>query len=413
MKILAPLYNQWEQVPAVIRTFLLRGLFLLVFWKLAYVLYWAPQGTLDIPLTTLVGTHTAGTLNALNQLREGFINTKEDSLFAVTNNTSTTSSPYAVYNASTLPEELQARVESLKQGVVEGPFFENGFYKLIKLIGTGTDTAFYARASHILFRSEDSSDAGKKAAQANARKVLAELKAGANFAAMSRQYGTDGTASNGGDLGWFGRGTMVKPFEKAVFAATKSGLLNDVVETDFGYHIINVTGVKNNKTYTVALIEEEITPSDETQNEIFRNADNFSNDLDGVEAFLERAKKDSLNVFEANDLGPSDRRISNLGDARQLITWAYREGKIGKVSEATDVNGDYVIAVVTKETEEGYKPLDKELKETLATQKPYKEWIERITVKLDELKTNNGQAPESKESLLDRQQAFEIGRAHV
>ncbi|MFM7713329.1 MAG: hypothetical protein ACKO7A_11620 [Microcystis sp.] len=66
MKILAPLYNQWEQVPAVIRTFLLWGLFLLVFWKLAYVLYWAPKGTLDIPLTTLVGTHTAGTLNALN-----------------------------------------------------------------------------------------------------------------------------------------------------------------------------------------------------------------------------------------------------------------------------------------------------------------------------------------------------------
>ena len=58
-------------------------------------------------------------------------------------------------------------------------------------------------------------------------------------------------------------------------------------------------------------------------------------------------------------------RSSNLGDARQLITWAYREGKIGKVSEATDVNGDYVIAVVTKETEEGYKPLDKDLKETI------------------------------------------------
>ena len=308
---------------------------------------------------------SAAILKSLNELREGFINTKEDSLFAVTNNTSTTSSPYAVYNASTLPEGLQARVETLKPGVVEGPFLENGFYKLVKLIGAGTDTAYYARASHILFRSEDSSDAGKKAAQESARKVLAELKAGANFAAMARQYGSDGTASNGGDLGWFGRGTMVKPFDKAVFGATKSGLLNDLVETDFGYHIINVTGVKNNKTYTVALIEEEITPSDETQNEIFRNADNFSNDLDGVEAFQERAKNDSLNVFEANYLAPSDRRISNLGDARQLITWAYREGKVGKVSEATDVNGDYVIAVVTKETEEGYKPLDKELKETI------------------------------------------------
>jgi peptidyl-prolyl cis-trans isomerase D len=310
-------------------------------------------------------TDSAAILKSLNELKEAFINTKVDSLFAVTNNTSTSGTPFANYNASTLPEGLQSRIESLKPGVVEGPFLENGFYKMVKLVRTGTDTAYFARASHILFRSEDASDAGKKAALTNAKKVLDELKAGANFSAMARQYGTDGTASNGGDLGWFGKGSMVKPFEKAVFGATKTGLLNEVVETDFGYHLINITGVKNNKTYSVAMIEEEITPSDETQNEIFRNADNFSNDLDGVEAFLDRAKKDNLNVFQANDLSPADRRINNLGDARQIITWAYRDGKIGKVSEATEVNGDYVIAVVTNETKEGYKPLDKELKETI------------------------------------------------
>lgn len=308
---------------------------------------------------------SASIKNALNTVAENFKNTKEDSIFAVTNNTNPNVSGWNKYNASNIPSGLQEKLNEITPGTVVGPFLENGFYKVVKLISTGTDTAYFARASHILFRADDPSDAGKKTTREKARKVLAELKAGADFAAKAREYGSDGTASTGGDLGWFGKGTMVKPFEKAVFGASREGLLADVVETDFGFHIIKVTGAKNNKVYTVASVEEEITPSDETQNEIYRQADAFASELSGVEAFREKAAKEKLIVSDATELAPSERRLSNLPDARQIISWAYRDGSVGKVSEATDIDGNWVVAVVTKETKEGYRELDRDLKETI------------------------------------------------
>ena len=304
-------------------------------------------------------------LDGLTRLVEGFKTTKDDSLFAVTNNTNPNVTGFSSYNASNLPAGMQDRLESMSIGEVVGPFLDGGSYKLMKLVKLGTDTTYVAKASHILFRSDDSSEAAKKVAKEKARKVLAEIKAGADFAAKAREHGSDGTASSGGDLGWFGKGTMVKPFENAVFGASKAGLLNDVVETEFGFHIIKVTVAKTNKSFTVASIEEEITPSDETQNNIFRSAEEFANGLKGVEQFRERAAAEKISVADAKGLGPADRRINELGDARSLITWAYRDGSIGKVSEVTDVNGDYVVAVVTAETAEGYKKLDAELKEII------------------------------------------------
>jgi len=334
---------------------------------------------------------SASIKTSLTTVAENFKTTKEDSIFAVTNNTNPNVSGWNKYNASNIPSGIQEKLNEITPGTVVGPFQENGFYKVVKLISTGTDTAYFARASHILFRADDPSDAGKKATREKARKVLAELKAGADFAAKAREHGTDGTASTGGDLGWFGKGTMVKPFEKAVFGAAREGLLSDVVETDFGFHIIKVTGAKNNKVYTVASVEEEITPSDETQNEIYRQADAFASELSGVEAFREKAAKEKLIVSDANVFAPSERRLSNLPDARQIISWAYRDGSVGKVSEATDIDGNWVVAVVTKETSEGYRALDKDLKETI-TPLAKKQMIgkmiaEKVSGKKDDLET--------------------------
>jgi peptidyl-prolyl cis-trans isomerase D len=309
---------------------------------------------------------SAALLEGLSRLTEGFKTTSDDSVFAVSNNTNPNVVGYSTYNSSNIPAGIEARLSSVTPGDVIGPFLDGGSYKLVKLVKTGFDTAYVARASHILIRIDDSSDAGKKAAKEKARKILAEIKGGADFAAKAREHGSDGTASTGGDLGWFGKGTMVKPFENAIFGASKAGLLNDVVETDFGFHIINVTNAKTNRSYTIASIEEEIAPSDETQNEIFQRAENFASDLKGADKFRERATAEKLSVSDARDLGPADRRLSDLGDARGLISWAYRDGNIGKVSEVTEVNGDYVVAVVTDETEEGYKPLNAELKETIS-----------------------------------------------
>lgn len=291
------------------------------------------------------------------KLANDFKTVSEDSVFASVNTDG--ENAFTKYSISSLPSYLNNQKENLTAGMVMAPFIDAGSFKIVKVAKIATDTIFNAKASHILIKWDNTTDEAKKAAKDKARKILNEIKAGADFAAKAREFGTDGTSTRGGDLGWFPSGQMVKPFEKAVFDARKTGLLNDVVETDFGYHIISVTELKNNIAYTVATIEREIAPSDETQNEAYRKADTFTGDLSGVDNFKEKAKKENLVVIDANDLGTADRSVNNLTDARQLITWLFRDAKIGKISDVVDLNDNYVVAVMTAETEKGFKSLEK------------------------------------------------------
>lgn len=102
------------------------------------------------------------------------------------------------------------------------------------------------RASHILIGFGSKTDAAsKQTAREKALKVLEEVKKNPkNFEELAKKYSQDpGSAKNGGDLGLFGRGAMVKPFEDAVFSM-KPGAISDLVESDFGYHIIKLTEIQ-------------------------------------------------------------------------------------------------------------------------------------------------------------------------
>ena len=98
------------------------------------------------------------------------------------------------------------------------------------------------RASHILLRAEKSAPADQKTAQKKkAEEALTKARSGSDFASLAKEYSQDpGSAERGGDLGYFERGKMVPAFDKAAFSL-KAGAISDIVETDFGYHIIKVT----------------------------------------------------------------------------------------------------------------------------------------------------------------------------
>ena len=289
----------------------------------------------------------------MNSLAADFKTATDDSTFAIVN--SDKRDAFAKYNASSLPAFISA--DELVKGTVKGPFIDGDSYKIVKVTEVGNDTVYSARASHILIRWTADTDAAKNEAKEKARGILKEIKAGASFEEKAREHGTDGTASQGGDLGWFTSGQMVKPFQNAVFAATKTGVLNDVVETEFGYHIISVTNIKENNYYKLAVIERAITPSDATINETQRKAETFASELSGIDEFIARAEKEGLTVSEAKNIGTAERRVTGLGEARQIIQWLFRDAETGKVSDAFNLDGNHVVVVMTAEVEKGYKPL--------------------------------------------------------
>lgn len=278
----------------------------------------------------------------------------EDSAFVARN--SDNSEAYKKYTAASLPAYLSDK--SLVVGEVMGPQIENGALTVSKVSRIIADTVFNARASHILIKWNSDSDSDKKSAKEKARGVLKEIKAGADFAEKARQYGTDGTASSGGDLGWFGAGQMVKPFEKAVFEASKTGVLSDVVETDFGYHIISVTNTKTNKAYYIATLETKITASDASINEALRKAEAFQTSVNDLSSFEEKAKEEGLTISEAKTVGSGDRNVGSLGEARQVVQWLFRDASTNEVSSVFDLQDNYVVAVMTEEVKKGYKPFE-------------------------------------------------------
>ena len=113
------------------------------------------------------------------------------------------------------------------------------------------------RASHVLVMANGEAD--KEKAKAKAEEVLKEIqKNPAKFAELAKQHSQDpGSAQKGGDLGYFGRGMMVKPFDEAVFIQ-KEGEISGLVESEYGYHIIKVTGIKAAKLRPLADVRAEI-----------------------------------------------------------------------------------------------------------------------------------------------------------
>ncbi|WP_373754142.1 foldase protein PrsA [Neisseria weixii] len=100
-------------------------------------------------------------------------------------------------------------------------------------------------AQHILIKAD--SDNAAAAAESTIRKIHAQARSGADFAGLARQYSQDGSAANGGDLGWFSDGMMVTPFEDAVHKL-KPGQVSAPVRTQFGWHIIKLNDIRESGT---------------------------------------------------------------------------------------------------------------------------------------------------------------------
>ena len=182
------------------------------------------------------------------------------------------------------------------------------------------------RASHILLNAtKDMPVAERDKAKARAQELLAQVRKNpSNFAEIAKKESQDsGSAPTGGDLGFFARGAMVKPFEDAAFALNK-GDVSDVVESDFGYHIITVTDIKAPKPPSFesvrAKLEEELKQQ-QAQRKFAEVAEIFTNGVyEQSDSLQPTADKLKLTIHKVEHVSrtPQPGTRGPLGNARFL-----------------------------------------------------------------------------------------------
>jgi len=201
------------------------------------------------------------------------------------------------------------------------------------------------RASHILLKTEGKDDAAVKK---QAEDLLAKVKAGADFAQLATKYSEDDTSKvKGGDLDFFGKGSMVPEFDKVAFSM-KPGEISDLVKTQYGYHIIKVTDKKAASTKPLEEVRTQIEDQlkwERAQAEAQRIADEVAGKLKKPDDFDTVAKARGLTVGESG-LFSKDEPIAGLGVAPAVAERAF-ELKEGEVSESVRTPQGLVFITVT------------------------------------------------------------------
>ena len=290
---------------------------------------------------------------SLTSLAESFRVDKNDSAFAATNATPG-SKPMISYTANKFPEPYNTQVLNDSIGKVIGPFEYNGKYAIAK-VSKRMNVLDSVKARHILIKADRKDAAALATARAKADSIKNVIAKEKNFEAMAAQFGSDGTKTSGGDLGWFGKGAMVKEFEDASFSKPKGEL--SLVTTDFGVHVLEVTDQKF-AVAKVAMIEKTIEPSASTRKGAYALASEFSINFADSTSF--RAAADTLNggtpIMPAKNIRPNSTTINGLQNGYPVVSWAFG-AELGEVSQPMMIDNDYIIATLVDVKERGVPTL--------------------------------------------------------
>lgn len=281
----------------------------------------------------------------LQRLKTDFQNAENDSAFITLNN----DVPFRVaqtYTAGNFPS-VDSLILNAEQGTVVGPFINGKTMYLSKVVFNGKDKEVNAR--HILLKPNASNTIEDLKAKADSLMKVAKRKN--NFEALAEEFSEDpGSAANGGDLDWFGRGQMVPPFEKAAYAANKGEMV--IVESQFGVHLIKVEDNRPIDATRIANITRNIEPSNETIDSVYNEASQISIQYNKANDFVEKAGA-QFNLLSASNVIPNATFVPGVnGDPREFVRWMYK-AELGEVSEPIEIGNQIIVAALTQVNEEG------------------------------------------------------------
>jgi len=185
------------------------------------------------------------------------------------------------------------------------------------------------KASHILFRiDQNATPAVREERRKLAEKVLAKAQAGEDFAQLARKYSDDGSARNGGELGYFKRGMMVPEFENAAFAM-KPGDISDLVESQYGLHIIKVEGYIKADEKPLDEVRDEVKQGlrEEKARDLAYEMAMDAYNINRKDGSLDKAATETgLTIYETG-LFARNETVGNLGAQPELAADAFALGE--------------------------------------------------------------------------------------
>jgi peptidyl-prolyl cis-trans isomerase D len=250
------------------------------------------------------------------------------------------------------------------------------------------------RASHILISlKKDAAEADKAAAKSKAEGILLQLRKNpADFVKLAKQYSQDpGSAELGGDLGFFGKGMMVKPFEDVAYKL-KQGEISDLVQSEFGYHIIMLTGVKPASVKPLDEVKTEITAEIKKQlatKKYTELAEVFTNTVyEQSDSLKPVADKLKLKIETASNLTRQPQAANSWFNNKKFLNAIFSDDSIKnkRNTEAVEVAPNTLIAGHIVE----YKP---------ATKRPFEEVKATITVSVKQIEAAKIAIKEGKEKI--------------
>lgn len=238
------------------------------------------------------------------------------------------------------------------KGEIVGPVADYAGIHLMKILDEKKGTAEFVRASHILLNAVSGPDSVKQIEKA--KELLKRARSGENFGALARDNSDDyGSKVQDGDLGWNGRGGWVKPFEQAAFGA-KVGDIVGPVRTQFGWHIIKVTG-RDNRQLRIATLTMKVKSSAQSSDASNGRAQDFAY-LAKEEGFEKAAETSTYQVKETPEFVKGS-VIPGIGMNDAVMAFAFGK-KLNVLSEPLSVTGGVAVFKISGVREEGVRPLD-------------------------------------------------------
>lgn len=289
----------------------------------------------------------------INKMKDEFLLADDPNQYVTLNSDSPLDSKY--YKESELTDEMGKWAFSAKVGESYGPTFDGNSYKIIRLVNVKM-LPDSVKARHILISPKAQNQEAVAKAKATADSLLNVIKHGGSWDDLASRFSDDpGSKDKGGDLGWFPGGVMVKNFDEAAFNLPKNEV--KVVETNYGFHILQVTDRgKESRKVQLATLERKVVPSSTTSQRIYSEASQFASSNRTYEQFKTAADAKKLTRRVASNLLANDQNIAGLESPREVIRWAFKAEE-GDVSNVFELANMYVVASLTAARSEGVAPL--------------------------------------------------------